>query len=137
MKSSTSWLLSAGWQETSSGGSLLPTSEQLSLLPAKRFDTIGITGAYVVELNALIDGTERQVAFRSHDDGEYALKRVMCGFMLASIPETGLDEAFQCLQDVLEFHSYRPSALVVTLPVRATQGKVVGEKMRPDLILSD
>lgn len=134
MKFLERWTSLTDLREGSSGGP--------SPLPYDRLFDLGPTtspGIVVAELPlATFDGTV--ASFPVTGEGELALKKKIIGCIaLAMMPPEAVDEAFQSLKDIWEFHcgSTRAaqSSLLGAPKMSGGTGRIIGTARRPNLVL--
>lgn len=79
------------------------------------------------------------LSFDTAAQGLSAVKRTLGCLILTALPETGVDEALQSLQDIWVYHSqYAPApALPLHTPPQVGSAFVARQTERPPLSLSD
>jgi len=72
------------------------------------------------------------------EGGESTVKRLLGCAMIAVMPEEGIEEALQCLKDILEFWHHPAQRMLPSTPtIHHTTAKVLSISERPDLIISE
>ena len=128
------WMSLIGYQDTSSGGPLRLPFER----PSDLKHWIDEIGDASVALVGTFGTSEETYTFWIEDEGETAVKRLLSSLIVQNMPETGLDEAFNSLVDIYEFHFENMQALLPEPDeVGTSAGKVIAVSDRPELLISE
>jgi hypothetical protein len=124
------------WLQGSSGGQL-PLIYEQPWDPDQSTKIIPSVPELRADFRATVNSPGEEISLWLEAKDENTLKRFFACWLIATMPEKGMNETLRSLRDIHEFHRYVPPMLSSETKQEKLGGRLVSTKQRPGLIIGE
>jgi hypothetical protein len=102
----------------------------------RRWLTDQTSSAYSTEIGGRVSTPDEEVTFSSKDQGATAARRAVALALVAALPDAGVEEAVEMLEQLLDYYMDMAQAPhAAPPPVLERQGVIASVEQSPDLVI--